>query len=598
MGVLGKTILQSFIPYQPGTPGWPGSFGDSAGYSTSSETYCTWDSSYDTGSDLEANQRRPAKPRKVCTTRDVTTYSGGSVRVKAVPPTEETPEQTINDFQLGWNARANSLFDIKGPGEYSFTVPVSAVGVVVGMVRAPRTSGYGDIEYAFIAARGQLKIIESGVQVLDLGAQPNALLSIRRTMGNIEYRVAGTLVRTRPNTSDPLILSAAFFSGGDTIVDADMLTWEEGIASGSLQPLQGYGGDVAYAIGEGAMLPMESSGLAWGHGSGAGVMRKLEAYAADETGYAGAAVEFMPLTSIGDGFGVMPFAIGKGQMFPMIAGASGTTGTIGGGAGIMRYMEGLSADHPYASGIGGLLPLDSYAENYETATEASIISFMEAVADTQADVQLFVLLNSSMQVTGLFTLQTVLSALIDSGFTVDDDMTTSQVLKALLASIMDASIQVGQHAEPMTVWALNMDINGSTRYEDYDFNSFAELDGVYYGARSDGIYKLEGRDDSGTDVSASVNFGNLSFGSINRKALPYLYAGVASDGNLRLKVVADGQTYYYTVRDNTELLKAHRFELGKGLQASYYDITILNDGGAAFQLTDIEFFPLELKRRL
>ena len=46
------------------------------------------------------------------------------------------------------------------------------------------------------------------------------------------------------------------------------------------------------------------------------------------------------------------------------------------------------------------------------------------------------------------------------------------------------------------------------------------------------------------------------------------------------------------------LLKAHRFELGKGLRASYYDTTIMNDGGTAFDLAEIEFFPLELSRKL
>ena len=163
---------------------------------------------------------------------------------------------------------------------------------------------------------------------------------------------------------------------------------------------------------------------------------------------------------------------------------------------------------------------------------------------------------------------------------------------------MSAGSLAGLTDSGFTVWTLNLDSDGSTRYENYDFNSFAEINGKYYGAKSDGVYLLRGADDDGEAIDSLVNFGNLSFGSINRKAMPYLYAGMSSDGKLVLKVEADGQTFLYTARDSTAMQKAHRFELGRGLQASYYDLEIQATGGQAFDLATIEFHPIELKRRL
>jgi hypothetical protein len=88
--------------------------------------------------------------------------------------------------------------------------------------------------------------------------------------------------------------------------------------------------------------------------------------------------------------------------------------------------------------------------------------------------------------------------------------------------------------------------------------------------------------------------------------MPYVYVGMASNGATILRVTAEVtssngrpalQTYDYRVRDNTELMKAHRFELGRGLRASFYDLELIADG-TVFDLESIEFQPIALKRRL
>jgi hypothetical protein len=162
---------------------------------------------------------------------------------------------------------------------------------------------------------------------------------------------------------------------------------------------------------------------------------------------------------------------------------------------------------------------------------------------------------------------------------------------------MSAGDVASLQRDGMSVWALHMDSMGSTRYENYDFNSFMTLDGKTYGVNAAGIHLLEGDTDGASTITASVDFGSLNFGNNSRKAMPYVYIGMASSGKTVLKVESDGQTYYYTARDATELMKTHRFELGRGLRSNFYGFTLQSDG-RAFDLHNIEFFPLELKRRL
>jgi hypothetical protein len=72
---------------------------------------------------------------------------------------------------------------------------------------------------------------------------------------------------------------------------------------------------------------------------------------------------------------------------------------------------------------------------------------------------------------------------------------------------------------------------------------------------------------------------------------------MASGGETILKVESDGKTYFYAVRDSTEGMKTHRFELGRGLRSTFYGLTLISEG-PAFDLHNIEFHPVELTRRL
>ena len=152
--------------------------------------------------------------------------------------------------------------------------------------------------------------------------------------------------------------------------------------------------------------------------------------------------------------------------------------------------------------------------------------------------------------------------------------------------------------EAGVVWVVNMDTGASSQYEQYGFNSFFTRNGVHYGVADDGIYKLEGDDDNGQPIESLAALPRSNLGDGYLKNVPNFYVGAASTGKLILKAVADGQEYLYEARSSSEELKTHRIDLGRGLEGTFWQFTLINQDGCDFKIADIEFVPVVRKRRI
>ena len=605
MAQLIKNQAIEYIPGRPGFPGYPGRPYRPARTSVQRVEVCTYtpantDELYaqalenpNTGYAIPSGARR-------CTTQSVTVYVPEQTYIAPIPAIAGFAATIIYNFKLGWNGRSRSISSLKGPGRFTFTIPVSDVGAVVGLSRSPQAEGFSDILHGFYVAHGVIRIFEAGIEVDYIGGIPNAVLSVTRTGGDVEYRVNGALERTVAASEGTMYLAASLYSGGDAVLDYSMESWSEASMNSSMRRMQGFMGTQDYSQAAGSFRRMTGSMSSVRRAQMAGSTRAMSGNLAAGVGYCQITSSFRSMDNAIYGFDLEPeYAIGYGAMVPMQGAMTCLTGRIGTIDNAMRPLGGYMADRPYASTQSQLSPMVGYAEGYLRPGQGVMASFLFGASAIEAGVTVFAIINASMQITALMQVRTTAIGRLPGAISASASMDVQLTVKAFIESLFQPSAGAfDQAGEPLTVWAVNMDINGATRYEGYDFNSFAEIGGLYYGAKHDGLYLLEGPDDGGSDVNASVRLGNMNFGSIKRKALPYVYCGVASNGALVLKVTADGSTYHYTVRDNTELLKAHRFELGRGLEASYYDITIMSDGGTAFDLADIEFFPIELSRRL
>ncbi len=151
-------------------------------------------------------------------------------------------------------------------------------------------------------------------------------------------------------------------------------------------------------------------------------------------------------------------------------------------------------------------------------------------------------------------------------------------------------------AGDFTTWAMNTATLGVAGYDNYEFNSYAGFSGRYLGASSSGLYTLDGDDDAGTDVIATLRSGFTQFAGAKLSVLDAAYLGVRGDGDFIFKVVtAEGKTYSYAAR--VDSMKTARVTLGRGLRTRYIAFELVSTG-QDFDLESVEFSPLDLVRRV
>lgn len=177
-------------------------------------------------------------------------------------------------------------------------------------------------------------------------------------------------------------------------------------------------------------------------------------------------------------------------------------------------------------------------------------------------------------------------------------MTTQALLNALLFSTIAANSTQALEEQGPTAWALNAESGGSTRYEDFPFNSFAVIDGIAYGARESGIYRLEGDDDNGSPIPWMVRFGKQDFGTSAMKSVSNAYLGVSSTGRVFMKVIVGDNEYIYASRGAHEQMKVQRIDTGHGIRASYLEFEIFNEDGDDAELASVEFVITPMSRRI
>lgn len=151
-------------------------------------------------------------------------------------------------------------------------------------------------------------------------------------------------------------------------------------------------------------------------------------------------------------------------------------------------------------------------------------------------------------------------------------------------------------------YVVNTDSKALFKYESYDFNSFTELNGTYYGLKEDGWYTLSGEDDAGSDISAKFRTALYSFGEDRLKQFDRVYAGYTSDGDLIFKVLNTDrgelrENWYRLYSKTANSVRDTRVKTGKGIRSMYFGVEVENVNGADFEFDNIQFQILPTARR-
>jgi len=184
-----------------------------------------------------------------------------------------------------------------------------------------------------------------------------------------------------------------------------------------------------------------------------------------------------------------------------------------------------------------------------------------------------------------------------------DTITASGIYGLVLSESLLLQDTVGDNGA-LVAYVVNSNTGAMTTYNNFNFNSFAQLDGKFYGMTSDGLFEVTGDTDSGVAIDARIDFGTTDLqtpevsGEV-LKRLSSVYFGVNTVGDMMLKVTANGLDNLYTLSASTATsLHTGRLLLGKGVAARYWDFELTNTNGGDFTLESISFHPVALTRRI
>lgn len=175
------------------------------------------------------------------------------------------------------------------------------------------------------------------------------------------------------------------------------------------------------------------------------------------------------------------------------------------------------------------------------------------------------------------------------GMSLNESIFTSDELSfdALLELIINEQIQISPNTSIARQEALQYAVNSITgalsRYSNFGFKQFATSSCTTYAITDTGIYELLGNRDGSDTISASIDFGASDYGTAQSKRVSSVYAGIATDGGVYIKVAGDRgeEIVYKAINYGTE----SRSKTAKGIVAKHWRIRL--------ELTDASYADLD-----
>ncbi|HBA73480.1 MAG TPA: hypothetical protein DCZ63_15195 [Geobacter sp.] len=538
-------------------------------------------------------------------------------------------------YDKGWNSWARSI-DPLLPGHFfqanvSENIAAAFFGIGKKGMDGRNVNGFS---HGIMVDGGSVSIFEAGRAQRTLNGEHLATSDIKIFRGNdnlINYAIttgSETIVLPAVNlveesTMEPLYVYCYLYSGGDIVLDAEFA--EGAVQYGSAE----FSGSSSFEV-QNCDLFMEGTGtITFGASmavrfSGTGNLHLDPTYAfgradfpafgcfgtggiSEHLGFGSSMFPAFTSEAMGDVYVPPQAGEGIGIFTPFVSVGIGVSISIGTGSSTFPAFSSKGGDYAYGEGSASFPAIFSTGSGNRIPLELDLFSFGVIQSAEYLQREMVIFLSSSGQVESIFTGTTQIIAQFLSSLLAESSLSYSSVHSLELMSpatardfgfgSLDDDISFGA---PARVWVVNLETGASSQYDDYGFNSFFQDDttGEYFGIADDGIYRLDGDDDAGAEIAALIDAGRSDLGSPYKKGIVNVYAGVSSTGKMILKVDADEQVYFYEARSNSTVLKNHRFDVGKGLQGNYYDLTLLNQNGDDFDLEMITFEPVVYSRKI
>lgn len=510
--------------------------------------------------------------------------------IPAQPAVPATPAIIQSDYRFGWNAGARSSQAITPIGSsdmphlagFQFTVPANVLGVVVGLTLEDTGTTLADYKAGFYFSQGYWQPIENGViQPFIRNAYTEGdVFALQLFPETVLYQVNdSTYYGGSFSASAPVYLDTAMFSGGDKVLNAQVLSG--GGQNGVMAALRGHAFQGAYGRGDGKFAPLRGEGgIRNGQRSAMPALRGLGSWTSSF------GVGVMPAMTGGASGGIqgpLNFGVQMGAMMaPLSGGGVLRSGFSGGGDALLQPLQ--SYAHGGASFAtqqrGVMAPAKGIGWGFEGSNNATIGTYCMSASDMLPITSTLVALHSTGRMLAMFDVTLMVPAQIASHSSAMSMMLEDASVLAYIDSVVQAITNAHDQAEDVQVWVLNDRTGAMSQYKNYRFNSFATIGGRYFGADHDGIYLLEGSTDGGEQIETSMRTGMLDLGTTNLKSISSVYLGVASEG--RISVVVEtgaGESYRYLARSSDRASMQQRVDVGRGMRSTLYSFTVDGNGG-------------------
>lgn len=168
------------------------------------------------------------------------------------------------------------------------------------------------------------------------------------------------------------------------------------------------------------------------------------------------------------------------------------------------------------------------------------------------------------------------------------------VVIGTLPKLTGTIILTAAQVRTLAVYAVNLANSAMSQYSNFPFQHIARFQGKTYGFDATGCYLLEGADDDGDDIAASITLPDFDYGTPRTKNVPYVIIGTKSE-NLTVEAwVDEAATPITATAMNTGRNKRAKFARGAvGVRWSH---RISNVDGGAMDIDSLEIIP-DIKRR-
>lgn len=575
--------------------------------------------------------------RPAVTSNRIPIYQTGVRCFSAIAGQIGSPARIDAFANLGWNAGARSIAQVPVGGYFDAVLPDDPLGVLIGLSDGASVHSYAHASHGLVARPSGITPVESGSDVGDEVAG-GSVVRVARTTGGVKMYVDGVLIHESSNpVAGPAYVDATLYSLSD-FVDSPVigLFYETGgTASVSLDA------EFAAIAGGTASLLIEASGVLLldgvaltGAAAEMGIIAEVDGYALyelDAAGEASLTAELLGFTALGpntrqslgvsfaygqmgmtgkalsgvtDVYGVI---MGQGEFSrPVLDARMGrpeatvsqavgvfpypllTANIVGGGVisgtGTMA-MKGQASEGDYFGGTG--VAATSYEcrgwWSYLPEGQLDGNDLLFSIDTMRMDTIVLFVLHEDMQITDSLDLYLVISMELFEAVGISSRANLTSIIQLAINERMAISANAGAARREALQYAVNSITGALSTYQNFGFKQFARAGGITYAITDSGLYRMQGDTDDGDTLNAVIDFGASDYGTAQSKRISSVYAGIATDGEVYLRVTGDdGLEYIYRAEGGHEEKRA---PTAKGLAARHWRLRL--------ELTDASYADLD-----